>query len=195
MISYFASGTKFEVINRNFGRIDVNYFNRDQYRQRFKEICRQLHGEGLFNLTIEEIENYDTYKLSPFTTLNPEQNDIAQRVIATVANCIKESARRTIIIEGGAGTGKSVLSTYLAKLLIDANSKPNGINELEVDDPWTDLVKLKTTLERRARELKVAVVVPQQSLRASVKKTFEGITGLKELPIFSPPHSNRCLTR
>ena len=186
LIRYFASDTKFEVINRNFGLVDVNYFDRDQYRQRFKEIYRQLHEEGLFNLTIEEIENSDTYKLSPFTTLNPRQNDIAQRIIATVTNCIKESTRRAIIIEGGAGTGKSVLLTYLAKLLIDANSEPIEIDELEVDDPWTDIVELKTALERRASELKVAVVIPQQSFRATVKKTFESISGLKELPIFSP---------
>ncbi|CAG4912107.1 unnamed protein product, partial [Acidithrix sp. C25] len=192
LIRYFASDTKYEVINRNLGLVDVNYFNRDAYRERFKEIYRQLQKEGLFDLSFEEIENSDTYKLSPYTTLNDGQSDVTERVISAVVASVKSAAKRTLIIEGGAGTGKSVLLTYLAKLLVDANEDQQEIDEIDEYGPWTDMIGLGDAIKSRGRELKVAVVIPQQSFRATVKKAFESIPGLQNLPIFSPLDIANC---
>lgn len=80
---------------------------------------------------------------------------------------------RSFIIDGGAGTGKSILGIYLLKLLIDAKSSPAWTAEEEALDE-----NLSYIIGHLSPNLRVGYVVPTQSFRETLKKVFDGIQGL-----------------
>ena len=77
---------------------------------------------------------------------------------------------RSFIIDGGAGTGKSILGIYLLKLLIDAKSSPAWTAEEEALDE-----NLSYIIGHLSPNLRVGYVVPTQSFRETLKKVFDGI--------------------
>ncbi|MDA8025807.1 MAG: DUF2075 domain-containing protein [Actinomycetota bacterium] len=186
LIRYFASDTKFEVDNRNFGLVDVNYFNRDSYREHFKEIYGRLRDEGLFNLTITEIENSEVYKLSPFTALNEGQSEISEMLTSKVATSLTATGQQSFIIEGGAGTGKSVLLTYIAKLFADSNSEMSDFEDDVEVVRLIEVLELQKAVQSKGQKLNIAVVIPQQSLKATVERIFSKIQNLKDISVLSP---------
>jgi DUF2075 family protein len=192
LIRYFASDTKFEVTNLNLGTVNVNYYDRESYRKRFKEIYEQLRKEGLFNLSISEIENSDIYKLSPYTSLNDGQSNTTEHVVSSVRSSLEDNKKRTFVIEGGAGTGKSVLLTYLAKLFADANGDDTEIGDPDEYGQWTDLLGLQDLIKTRHQRLKIAVVIPQQSLKATIDRIFSKISNLRDVAVFSPLSFGKC---
>lgn len=69
LIRWLAGDGGFAVMNGNEGIIDARYYERDAYRESFRDIFEQLRNEGLFQRSIPEIENSDLFKLSPFKAL------------------------------------------------------------------------------------------------------------------------------
>lgn len=73
LIKLFAGDGRYEVLNGNAGITDRNYFQRERYQRIFREIFDELTREGLFDHSIQEIENSDLFKLSPFKSLTHDQ--------------------------------------------------------------------------------------------------------------------------
>ena len=71
LIRLLAGDGQFEVINRNDGITNADYYDRGKYNTVFREIFERLREEGVFTRSIEEIENSDLFKLSPFKALSP----------------------------------------------------------------------------------------------------------------------------
>ena len=66
-------------------------------------------------------------KYSPYKILNLDQFNVAVQILTDLKSDLgNNNQSRSFIIDGGAGTGKSILGIYLLKLLIDAKSSPTG---------------------------------------------------------------------
>lgn len=183
LIRLFSGDGRYSVLNRNDGIIDADYFDRARYQEAFREIFDELKGQGLFERTIPEIENSDLFKLSPFKSLTHEQaiavEDILEGLFADLA-----SERRTMsVIQGGPGTGKTIVAIYLIKLLRDIADRPRA-EDLERDSMFAEFF-----VEECARVLqgrRIGFVIPQQSLRVSVRRVFRKTPGLHPSMVLTP---------
>ncbi|MGH3474588.1 MAG: DNA/RNA helicase domain-containing protein [Aeromicrobium sp.] len=183
LIALFAGDGKFQVDNANAGLTGSNYYDRDAYRGRFREIFDRLRAEGMFDGTITQIENGDLFKLSPFKTLNYEQRVIVVRIVEAFLTDLRGDRSTTSVIQGQPGTGKTIVGIYLMKLLSDIR----GAVPLE-DSDSDDVFSGFFTEENAAllADTRMGLVVPQQSLRETVKKVFKRTSGLHQGMVLSP---------
>ena len=107
-----AEGT-FEQKNGNFGLINHNYYQQDLYKNLFKEVWNKLVEKKIVTKSLSEIENSELFKYSPYKSLNEDQYRSVLEILEGLT--AKKSLR--IFISGSAGTGKTILATYLMKLL------------------------------------------------------------------------------
>ena len=185
LINLFTGDGQRTVLNANNGIVDADYYLRDHYRRIFDDIFENLRATyGLFSQSKYEIENSDLYKYSPFKQLNEEQEEIVTSISEGIIERIE--ANRTdlqeIIIEGGAGTGKTILAVYLMKLIADYGS---GYDVTGDDDPLS-ADSLDTPVTEKKRHLNIGLVIPQSSLRDTIKKVFKSVDGLSADMLLSP---------
>ena len=69
LIKMLAGDGANRVLNRNNGITETQYYQREMYREGFRNIFERLKAEGVFTRSIPEIENSDLFKLSPFKAL------------------------------------------------------------------------------------------------------------------------------
>lgn len=186
LIQLAAGDASSVVVNRNTGIVDADYFDRAAYQEKFNEIFHALRDAGIFQRTIPQIQNSELFKLSPFKSLNMDQavasEDIIQGLIEDLSNQRNELGNITVI-DGAPGTGKTVVAIYLIKLIRDIGAGLD-IEHNDDDSIFDDFF----THENRElmRNLNVALVIPQQSLRLSVKKVFANTPGLTADMVVSP---------
>lgn len=125
LIQYFSGDGKFKVLNRNDGMCDRDYYNRVNYRKTFEEIWERLRNLKIADKTISEINNSELFKFSPYKNLNFEQLNVVTEVMQNLDEAINENKKSLSIIDGDAGTGKTIIITYLTKLLADLQSFDN----------------------------------------------------------------------
>lgn len=70
LIQYIVADEKFVVTNKNAGIADKEYFDKEKYDVDFHILWHKLQREKLAKHSIEEIENSDLFKYSPFKELN-----------------------------------------------------------------------------------------------------------------------------
>lgn len=180
LINLFTGDGKKTVLNANHGIVDADYYQRDSYREIFNEIFESLRSSyGLFSQSKPDIENSDLYKYSPFKQLNEEQENVvtslSERIISSLSD--KKSPLQEFIIQGGAGTGKTILAVYLIKLIADYSSeRPIATEE--------DALPLTQAVTKRP--LRIGIVIPQSSLRQTIKRVFKSVDGLSNKMVLSP---------
>jgi len=183
LIRLFAGDGRFRVLNRNDGITDSDYYARDEYRRAFLEIFDRLLSEGYFTRTIPEIENSDLFKLSPFKALTHDQAIAAEDILEGLFDDIEEDRGSTIVIQGNPGTGKTILAIYLMKLLSD-------IQQFADEEPADKDSLFADFFTHGHRELlagfKIGLVIPQQSLRASIQSVFKRVPGLYPEMVLTP---------
>src|SRR5690606_2864916 len=81
LIRLFSGEGQFSVLNRNDGIVDSDYFNRAKYQETFDEIFEELRSRGFFSRSIEEIQNLDLYKFSPFKAPSMEQATTGAEIV------------------------------------------------------------------------------------------------------------------
>ena len=183
LIRLVAGDGKFQLINRNVGITDANYYRRGQYRQAFSEVFEQLRALGVLSRPVKEIEASDLFKLSPFKALTPDQAIAVEDILDGLFTDIAMGVRSRMLIEGEPGTGKTVVAIYLTKVLSDVRS-----GEM-LDEPDEDMVLSKFFTRGYSDmldEFRIGLVVPQQSLRESIRGVFTKTPGLDRLMVLSP---------
>lgn len=185
LIKYMAADDVFALQNGNNGIRDHEYYERHRYIEEFKGIWNKLRKLGLTQKSIEEIENSELYKYSPYKSLGEEQQAVVQEVLSLLAEH-QGTDPLTILIRGGAGTGKTILGIYLMKLLADAadprfKERPPADEYFEVDDAFSVYA-----LEQLGHMEKIGIVIPQKSLQTSLKDVFSGIKSLEKTMVLSP---------
>ncbi|KQQ39295.1 DUF2075 domain-containing protein [Nocardioides sp. Leaf307] len=183
LIRLLAGDGQFEVINRNDGITNADYFDRGKYNTVFREIFERLREEGVFSRSIEEIENSDLFKLSPFKALSPEQSVIVEDILEGLFDDLANGRSSRIVIQGDPGTGKTVVAIYLMKLLSDIQNAIGG-EAPEGDSLLADF--FVQGFPELLTGFRMALVVPQQSLRKSVKMVFRKTPGLNPKQVLSP---------
>lgn len=183
LIRWLAGDGRFTVMNGNEGIIDARYYERDLYRERFRDIFDKLRSEGIFQRSIPEIENSDLFKLSPFKVLTSEQaiavEDIVEGLLADLGHGVSSAS----VIEGQPGTGKTIIAIFLMKLLADIRDHDDA-DEVEPDSMFADFF-VPGNRELLAG-LRVGFVVPQQSLRESIRRVFKKTPKVTEAQILTP---------
>lgn len=185
LIRYAAGDGTNDVLNRNTGVGNYEYYNREKYTRIFDEIFNELLMTGVFSRSIPEIVNSELFKLSPFKLLNEDQ---AIAVMDIMEGLIEDLAEETqqgnlVVVEGDPGTGKTVIAVYLMKLISDiavhrdryAAGADTMFSEFFVEDTV-----------RLFDGLRIGMVVPQQSLRKSLKNVFDKTPGLDSSMVMTP---------
>ncbi|OQP52750.1 hypothetical protein A4H97_23885 [Niastella yeongjuensis] len=181
LIKYIAGDGIFELLNANIGLANHNYFQKNGlYWDIFKDIWSKLKNEGIVNNSLEDISNSNLFKYSPYKSLNPDQSKSLIRIMKSLL----DDGIKTTLIEGGAGTGKTVLAIFLFKLL---NTDFTDVNLKEFGDDETAFVETLYELKKRfPPNLKMALVVPMASFRETLKKVFRNVKGLSAKMVVGP---------
>ncbi len=176
LIRLLAGDGTYRVLNRNDGIVEADYFDREQYQERFRDVFEELKRDGIFNRTIPEIENSDLFKLSPFKALTQDQAAAIEDVLEGLFADLGSGERSTIAIQGDPGTGKTVVAIYLLKLLADIE-RATDVEDLDSDTVFSEFFAPEYRLLLAGA--RIGLVVPQQSLRESIRKVFRKTPGLR----------------
>jgi DUF2075 family protein len=183
LIRMLSGDGTYRVLNRNDGITDSDYYERERYRETFREVFEQLKNDGVFSRSIAEIENSDLFKLSPFKALTTDQGVAVTGIVEGLFEDLQAGKDSMTVVQGEPGTGKTVVAIYLLKLLMDiANSAPD-------EDTEADTLFSEFFVEENREALtgvRVGIVVPQQSLRKSIQKVFRKTPGLHPDMVMTP---------
>ncbi|WP_307361517.1 DNA/RNA helicase domain-containing protein [Pseudarthrobacter niigatensis] len=183
LIRLFAGEGRYQVRNGNAGVSDSDYYDRAKYTTSFEQIFEELRAEGMFERSIPEIENSDLFKFSPFKALNHDQAGAVGEILDGLLNDIERGEPSTSVIQGDPGTGKTIIAIYLMKLLRDIQLSQEG-ESFDSDSIFSDyFVEGNRDL---IANLKVGLVIPQQSLRSTIKKVFNKTPSLQPGMVLSP---------
>jgi uncharacterized protein len=184
LIRYFNgddSQQKYQLLNGNLGLLLQNYYEKNEYQALFAEIWKELQKEKIAVQDLKAIDNSDLFKYSPYKALSPDQYQSVLELLD-----ILNGSDITGIVEGGAGTGKTVLAIFLMKLLV---APIEELFDLEADlDEGEPFIERK--LIRQFKDLypapKIALVVPMTSLRNTLKTVFKSVKGLSARMVVGP---------
>lgn len=183
LIRWLAGDGQFLVMNGNEGIVDARYYERELYRESFRGIFEKLRSEGVFQRSIPEIENSDLFKLSPFKVLTHEQAIAVEDIVEGLLEDLAVGAPSASVIEGHPGTGKTIVAIFLMKLLADIRDHDDA-DEVEPDSIFAEFfVPENRTL---FKGLRIGFVVPQQSLRESIKRVFRKTPKVSDAQILTP---------
>ncbi len=179
LIQYITAEGTFVLQNGNYGLINHNYYQQDLYKNLFKEVWNKLVEKKIVTKSLTEIENSELFKYSPYKSLNEDQYS---SVLEILDGLIGKKSNR-IFISGSAGTGKTILATYLMKLLVSEveDSRLEDFN----DDELREINYIKA-FKAKYQNAKIGLVVAMTSLRESLENVFKKIPGLKSSMIVNP---------
>jgi uncharacterized protein len=183
LIKMMAGDGANRVLNRNNGITEAKYFQREAYREGFRKIFDRLKYDGVFTRSVNEIENSDLFKLSPFKALTYDQALSVEEILRGLLMNIERIAGSTVVIQGDPGTGKTIVAIYLIKLLVDIQSYTT-LEDLDRDARFSEY--FNDANRNLLQNLRIGLVVPQQSLRESIKKVFKKTAGLSPSMIRTP---------
>lgn len=179
LIQYITAEGTFELQNGNYGLINHKYYQQDLYKNLFKEVWNKLVEKKIVTKSLTEIENSELFKYSPYKSLNEDQYQSVLEILDGLAS--KKSNQ--IFISGSAGTGKTILATYLMKLLVTVVEN-NQLEEFN-DDELREINYIKA-FQTKYPNAKIGLVVAMTSLRESLENVFKKIPGLKSSMIVNP---------
>ena len=155
LIQYIVADQIFRVTNKNAGISDKQYYQKREYDAKFETLWRKLQKEKIVKHSLEEIENSDLYKYSPYKELNDSQ----RKAVEDILSKIKDGSVNRVVVNGMPGSGKTIVAVYLMKYLADSEAYAGK---------------------------KIGFVVPQTSLRKTMKTIFKSVYGLSPSQVISP---------
>jgi hypothetical protein len=179
LIQYITSEGTYKLQNGNYGLINHNYYQQDLYKDLFKEVWNKLIEKKIVTKSLTEIENSELFKYSPYKALNEDQYNSVLDILNAL--CVKKSSK--IFIKGSAGTGKTILATYIIKLL---NSDIIDSNIEEYNDDELKEIKYIKEFQIKYPNAKIGLVIAMTSLRESLQNVFKKIPGLKASMVLNP---------
>jgi hypothetical protein len=179
LIQHISAEGSFLLQNGNNGLSHHNYYQRAEYHDLFVEIWSKLLEHKVVRKSIDEIQNSDYFKYSPYKSLNQDQH---RSVLEILRNINNENVRH-IFVEGSSGTGKTILATYLIKLL---TSQYEELNRESIDEEGYLELELMAEFKKKYSKPSIGLVVAMQSLRKTLKKVFAEIPGLDKSMVIGP---------
>lgn len=182
LIQRLSGDGTYQVMNRNVGISDRDYYGREDYQKIFADIFDELRRDGLFSQSLPEIENSDLFKLSPFKALTDDQEIVVLDIVEGLFDDIEAQVPSQVVIQGDPGTGKTVVAVYLMKLLSDIQAW-DATQQVETDSPLAEF--FVEGYPEMLRDFKIALVVPQMSLRKTIQRVFKRTPGLTPSMVMS----------
>lgn len=181
LIRYIAADGQYVLQNGNLGITDHQYYQQKEvYQTLFKDIWDELRSMGIARHSLEHIDNSDLFKYSPYKSLSKEQ----VTGLKIILNCLLDENAKISLIEGGAGTGKSILAIFLFKLL---KTDLHDFNHLDFDENDQELFSLlKKVKAKYGDDLNMALVIPMASFRNTISNVFKNIKGLTRKMVIGP---------
>lgn len=180
LIKYIAADGKYNLLNGNLGLVDHNYYQRGSlYDEVFREVWNRLIACGVVSRSLDYLDNSDVFKYSPYKSLSFDQ----RQGLLTIMHELLNPDVKSIVVEGGAGTGKSILAIFLFKLL---HAEDHRVELREFTDDEAEIRSLLAALKHRIPKPKMALVVPMTSFRTTLKKAFKHVVGLSPKMVISP---------
>ena len=183
LISLFSADGKHKVLNANAGMSNGNYYQRNEYRESFNEIFDILVKDGILSRPVSEIINSNLFKFSPFKALNLDQEIALSEILKRLSIDAEAGQGSQLIVQGEPGTGKTIVAIYLIKLIRDiAQISHDDLSDM--DSIFSDFFtgEYATVFGN----MKIALVVPQQSLRETIEKVFAQTPGLEKSMVLTP---------
>jgi DUF2075 family protein len=177
LIKYIGADGAYELQNANGGLIEHNYYQQDNYENLFKQIWGKLYRKKLVKNDINKIYNSDLFKFSPYKALTNDQFDSVLKILEE----IEKKTKSPIIVTGGAGTGKTVLATFIIKLF----KNKIGEDEESLDKDFQNILDSIENISINFPKIEIGFVIPQQSLRATIKNVFKYVKGLSPNMVIS----------
>ena len=183
LIKYMSADKKFKLQNGNGGLQNHNYYQKEMYENKFRKIWLKLKTKGLVEHDLKEIANSDLFKYSPYKALTTDQYMIVNNILSDLAELVNKKESATFVVEGGAGTGKTILGIYILKMLSQAKDASQiEIKEDQVEQNLYEILKINEAVD----DLKIGLVIPMENLRTTLKKVFRSIKGLNSNMVLSP---------
>lgn len=195
LIKHLAADQGRQSLNGNMGLREHDYFQREQYRELFEEIFERLREERVFSQSRDQIINSTLFKLSPFKSLTADQEQSLADIVQGILAADRPEAVGPFVVQGGPGTGKTVLGVFLMKLLADLAllAEDPDESDLSTDEAFHPIFTrenherlLSHRVDKDTPGLTIGIVVPQQSLRRSLKKVFRHTPGLHPDMVLDP---------
>lgn len=180
LIRYMAADGQYSLLNGNLGISNHQYYNQKEvYQDLFTDIWDDLRSMGICRHSLEYIDNSDLFKYSPYKSLSKEQVSSLKLIL----ECLLDGNSKTSLIQGGAGTGKSILAIFLFKLL---KTDIQDFNFADFDEEDLELYNLVTEVKEKYGDLKMALVIPMSSFRKTISNVFKNIKGLSHKMVVGP---------
>ena len=157
LIEYMHADRRYQLTNKNDGMTPTNYFSKAEYTQMFDELWEELRRLELAEHTIDELEESEVFKYSPYKGLNTQQRVALDTIMQAIEGGL--AAAGPVVVEGKPGTGKTVLAIYLLKMLRD---------------------------DERYANLNVKILEPVTSLRNTLRDSLKNVQGLEAGDIIGP---------
>ena len=186
LIQNFSAEEERVLLNGNDGLSDHDYYNRAYYTEKFIRIWQELHNNGIASKTLDDIKNDALYKYSPYKTLNIQQEYVVHEVLNNIEEAITNNEKSISVISGDAGTGKTIVIMYLAKLIADLQTFDNAHDEVDENSNFKIYFE-NDTFNKRFKNKKIALIIPQESLRGRIQKILRSLVkNGADIQIFSP---------
>lgn len=180
LIKYMSGDNEYKLLNANIGLSNHNYYQKqDVYWKIFIAIWNILRSEGITKHSLEHIDNSDLFKYSPYKSLSNDQTESIIEILGSLAT----KKYRNVVVEGGAGTGKTILAIFLFKLL-SSNHEDFSFGEFGEDEQL--VIELVNELKKEQSIKKMALVVPMSSFRKTLKRVFKNVKGLNPSMVVGP---------
>ena len=179
LIQYITAEGTYKLQNGNYGLINHKYYQQDLYKNLFKEVWNKLVENKIVTKSLTEIENSELFKYSPYKSLNEDQYNSVLEILAGLTS----SNSTKIVVGGSAGTGKTILATYLMKLL---TTDVESIHLEELNDEDLREINFIIKFKKKFPNAKIGLVVAMTSLRESLESVFKKIPGLKSSMVINP---------
>ncbi len=179
LIQYVGAEGTYQLLNGNYGQVTHHYYEQNLYRGLFRQIWDKLRKQNIVRKSLADIENSQVFKYSPFKSLTEDQHSSVLEIL----NGLTKQPSNRIFVEGGAGTGKTILATYLVKLL---RSEVEMENNGEIDTEALEEVGYIRRFRAQYPDARIGLVVAMKSLRRTLKNVFRKIPGLEASMVIKP---------
>lgn len=148
LIHYLSSSSSVKKIHNSRGNPQNKYFPCEELDEIFSKIWKNLRifNKALF-LSESEIKDSAIYKASPLHKLNFEQSLAKERILDKISEClIRDKEHQMVLVQGDAGTGKTVLMSSIFYEII--NKYKDEIENNEISSKKLDVAILVNHIEQ-----------------------------------------------